>query len=62
LELEDYTLQETAAMVGESERSIARIYNEALDKLTRLFVSFGLLDPNVENLSRGRPKNESNEL
>lgn len=62
VELEDYTLQETAAMLGESERSMARIYSEALDKLTRLFLSFGLLDPNVENLSRGEPKNESNEL
>jgi hypothetical protein len=50
--LEDYTIQETAAMTGESERSVARIYSEALDRLTRSFLDFGLLDPNVENLSR----------
>lgn len=40
--LEDYTMPEAAAMMGESERSVARIYGEALDKLTRLFLDFGL--------------------
>jgi hypothetical protein len=58
--LEDFTVQETAAMMGESERSVARVYGEALDKLTRLFLEFGLLDPKVENLSRGEGKNRSN--
>lgn len=55
--LEDYTIDETAGITGESERSVSRIYNEALDKLTGLFLDFGLLDPNVENLSRGEAKN-----
>lgn len=55
--LQDYTIDETARITGESDRSVSRIYNEALDKLTRFFLDFGLLDPNVENLSRGEAKN-----
>jgi hypothetical protein len=58
--LEDYTAAETAAITSDSERSVMRIYGEALDRLTREFLEFGLLDPNVENLSRGEAKNESN--
>lgn len=59
--LEDYSLQETAALTGESPRSISRIYPEALDRLTRLFLATRLLEPNPENLSRGDGTNESNE-
>jgi hypothetical protein len=51
--LEDYTVQEAAAMTGDSERSVTRIYGTALDRLTQLFLEFELLDPELENLSRG---------
>jgi hypothetical protein len=59
--LEDYTIPETAALMGESERSVARIYGEAMDRLTAVFLQFGLLTPNVEKLSRGEAKIQSNE-
>jgi hypothetical protein len=59
--LEDYSLEETAALTGESERSVTRIYGEAMNRLTAVFLQFGLLMPNVENLSRGEAKIESNE-
>lgn len=59
--LEDYTPQETAGLMIESLRSVARIYSEAIDRLTRLFLETGLLDPNVENLSRGEAEIQSNE-
>jgi hypothetical protein len=49
--LEDYSIVETAAIVGESERSIARIYGAALDRLTRLFLDRRLLEPNSQKLS-----------
>lgn len=55
--LEDYSTSETAAITGESERSVNRIFGEALDRLTSLFLSYELLDLNVENLSRGKAKN-----
>jgi hypothetical protein len=58
--LEDYSLLEAAEIMGESLRSVARIYAEALDRLTRLFLTYQLLNPNVENLSRGEAKNQSN--
>jgi hypothetical protein len=58
--LEDYTNLETAALTGESVRSVARLYGEALDRLTRLFLRFGLLEPNAEKLSRGEAKIQSN--
>lgn len=45
--LEDYTSFETAALTGESVRSVARIYGAALDRLTRLFLEYRLLDPNT---------------
>jgi len=59
--LEDYTMMEAAALTGESPRSVTRIYGEAMNRLTELFVRFGLLEPNVENLSRGEHKIQSNE-
>lgn len=43
--LEDYTVLETAMITKDSERSVSRIYNEALDRLTRQFLDYGLLDP-----------------
>ena len=55
--LEEYTVPEAAEMTGESVRSMTRIYAEALDRLTRLFLDFGLLDPNPEKLSRGEAEN-----
>jgi hypothetical protein len=55
--LEDYTALETAAITKESLRSVTRIYGEALDRLTRQFLDFGLLGPNVENLSREEAEN-----
>ncbi len=49
--LEGYSFDEAAALTGESRRSIARIYADAMDRLTALLLEFGLIDPNVENLS-----------
>lgn len=43
--LEDYTAVETASIMKESERSVERIYAQALDRLTRQFLHLGLLDP-----------------
>lgn len=61
LVLEDYSNIEVAAMTGESLRSVGRIYGEAMNRLTALFLQFGLLEPNVENLSRGEAKIRSND-
>lgn len=47
--LEDYTLEETAAMTGISLRSMIRIYGSALDRLTRWFLECGLLQSKFEN-------------
>lgn len=55
--LEDYTFLETAAMTGESLRSIARMHAEALDRLTRHFVQQGLLKLHEEELSREERRN-----
>lgn len=59
--LENFTFLETAAITNESFRSIRRIYGEALDRLTRQFLDFGLLSPNEEKLSRGVAENQSND-
>lgn len=61
LVLEDYSNIEVAAMTGESLRSVGRIYGEAMNRLTALFLQFGLLEPNVENLSRAEAKIRSND-
>lgn len=58
--LEDYSMLETAALTGESLRSVSRIYAEALDRLTRLFLDFRLLEPDAEKLSRGEEEHQSN--
>ncbi len=55
--LEDYSTLEVAALTGESVRSVMRIYGGALDRLTRLFLEYGLLNPNAEKLSRGEAGN-----
>ncbi len=60
--LEDYTPLETAALIGESVRSVARIYGEALDRLTRLFLEYRLLAPPTEKLSREEIENQSHML
>jgi hypothetical protein len=59
--LEDYTAQETATIMTQGLRSVERVYGEALDRLTRQFLENGLLQPNVEKLSRGEAENESKE-
>ena len=59
--LEDYTIVEAVSLMGRSPRSIARIYGEAMDRLTDLFLKIGVLEANVENLSRVEAKVESNE-
>lgn len=59
--LEAYSLVEAAGLTRESERSLARIYGAAMDRLTALFLQRGLLEANVENLSRGEVKIGSNE-
>lgn len=51
--LEEYSPLETATLMGDSERAIWRIYGQALDRLTRIFLTYSLLDPNMEKLSRG---------
>ena len=43
--LEEYTQGETAAMLGISLRSVVRNYTDALDRLTRLFLEKGMLQP-----------------
>jgi hypothetical protein len=59
--LEDYTPPEVAQLTGESLRTVMRIYHQGMDRLTRVFLEFGLLSPNVENLSRGGGKIRSND-
>ncbi|MFZ0271773.1 MAG: hypothetical protein WB524_03580 [Acidobacteriaceae bacterium] len=59
--LESYTIPEAAVLTRESVRSVSRIYGQAMNRLTALFLQFGLLEPNVENLSRGRAKIQSND-
>ncbi|MGA7884919.1 MAG: hypothetical protein WCA44_04190 [Acidobacteriaceae bacterium] len=58
--LEDYSPLEAANLMGESQRSVERVYTEALDRLTRFFLETQLLRPDAENLSRGATENESN--
>ena len=43
--LEEYTQQETAAMLGLSLRCVITRYAEAIDKLTRVFLERKLLEP-----------------
>ena len=43
--LQEYTQGETAAMTGLSLRTIHRRYNEAIDRLTAIFLSAKLMEP-----------------
>ena len=45
--LQEYTQGETAEMSGQSLRSVHRRYGDALDKLTRLFLDRGLMEPTI---------------
>jgi hypothetical protein len=42
--LQQYTQAEVAAMLGQPTRTVVRRYNEALDRLTRLFLLADLLE------------------
>jgi hypothetical protein len=59
--LEDYSLVQAVDLTGHSARSVARIYGDAMDRLTDLFLRFGLLKPDVENLSRDEAEVQSND-
>jgi len=59
--LEDYTPAQTADIMRESERTIHRIYAAAMDRLTRIFLGNGLLDPSESDVSRGRREIQSND-
>lgn len=45
--MQDYAVAEVAQMVGASERSVVRWYQEALDALTVLLIDRGLMKPFV---------------
>lgn len=59
--LEDYSVMQAVVLTGHSQRSVTRIYGDAMDRLTRLFMRFGFLGANVENLSRDEAKIQSND-
>ena len=42
--LQEYTQEETAALIGESERSVRRKYADTLDELSRIFLDLELLE------------------
>ena len=43
--LEEYTQEETAAMLGMSLRTVIRRYREAIDRLTRILLERGMMQP-----------------
>ena len=43
--LEEYTQEETAAMLGMSLRTVIRRYREAIDRLTRVLLERGMMEP-----------------
>ncbi len=45
ISLQEYTQSETAALLGMSLRTVIRRYYEALDRLTRMFLDKGMLQP-----------------
>jgi hypothetical protein len=59
--LQDYTPAQTAWILHESERTVHRIYNEAMDRLSRHFLEIGFVVSPDEKLSRGAREIESNE-
>jgi predicted DNA-binding protein (UPF0251 family) len=46
--VQQYTQGEMAAMMGLSLRTVLRRYTDALDRLTRIFLEVGLMDPRTE--------------
>jgi hypothetical protein len=48
--LEEYTLAETAAMLGIHMKTVIRRYTEAIDKLTRLLIDRRILQPMMAEL------------
>ena len=52
--LQEYTQGETAAMLGLSLRTVIRNYNDALDRLTRIFLEKGMLEPLAVSAEAGR--------
>ena len=55
--LQEYTVAETAELMGRSPKSVIRHYQEAIDRLTRIFLQVDLLEP--KKLVRGQsPENE----
>ncbi len=51
--LQEYSQVETAAMTGQSLRSIVRKYAEAIDRLTEIFLDFELLNLDPGNCCQG---------
>ena len=49
--LQEYTIGETAELTGMSPKTVVRRYREAIDRLTRIFLSVRMLEP--ENLVKG---------
>lgn len=49
--LQQYTVSETADLVGISPRGVVRKYREAIDRLTRIFLAVEMLHP--QNLVKG---------
>ena len=43
--LEEYTMEETAAMLGMSLRTVVRRYRESVDRLTRVLLERGMMQP-----------------
>jgi len=55
--LEDYSMVEAALMTRESVRSVTRIYGQAMNRLTALFLQFGLLEPKCGKLVKREAEN-----
>jgi hypothetical protein len=56
--LEEYTLPEVASLLGYPQRTVERSLQEALDQLSRILLSCGLMDelPNFTNHEQASPK------
>lgn len=59
--LEDYTFEETAVLIDRSRRTVARIYGDAMNRLTAILVEFGLLRPDGKTCQEGKTPIESND-
>jgi hypothetical protein len=51
--IQQYTIEETAELLRMQPKTIARRYNRAIDRLTRVFLDVRLLEP-LKKLSRGQ--------